>query len=264
MFDERRKIILVDDVMFHLLSLKERLKERYIVYPAQTSEELFDLLRDFRPDLILLDVNMPKDNGFETIEALKEDPFHAEIPVVFLTGQKDRESLLKAMSLGAADYLVKPISDTELIECLEYQLNPDGAAAIKPVILTVDDSPTILKSVNALLRDKHIVYSLPDSSKIRDLLAMITPDLFILDCNMPILSGFDLVPIIRGYTEYADTPIIFLTGDGTRDNLILAAQLGASDFLVKPIDENMLREKVSQNLKDFIIRRRISRIAKLL
>jgi len=159
---------------------------------------------------------------------------------------------------------MKPISDTELIECLEYQLNPESTAAIKPVILTVDDSPTILKSVNALLRDKHSVYSLPDSSKIKDLLAMVTPDLFILDCNMPGLSGFDLVPIIRGYTEYTDTPIIFLTGDGTRDNLILAAQLGASDFLVKPIDENLLREKVAQHLKDFIIRRRIGRIAKML
>jgi len=264
MNNNKRNIILVDDVMFHLLSLKERLKERYNVYPAQSCEELFQLLNDFRPDLILLDVNMPKDDGFETISSLKEDPFYEEIPVVFLTGQKDRESLLKAMNLGAADYLVKPISDTELIECLEYQLDPEGEAAIKPVILTVDDSPTILKSVNALLRDKHIVYSLPDSSKIKDLLAMITPDLFILDCNMPGLSGFDLVPIIRGYTEYIDTPIIFLTGDGTRDNLILAAQLGASDFLVKPIDETLLREKVAQHLKDFIIRRRIGRIAKLL
>jgi len=72
------------------------------------------------------------------------------------------------------------------------------------------------------------------------------------------------VPIIRGYTEFTDTPIIFLTGDGTRDNLILAAQLGASDFLVKPIDDVMLREKVDNQLKDFIIRRRIGRIAKLL
>jgi len=264
MNSEKYSIILVDDVMFHLLSLKERLKDKYTIYPAQSSEELFKLLHDFRPDLIILDINMPNNNGFETIEALKADPFKAEIPVVFLTSQKDRESLLKAIDLGAADYLVKPITDTELIECIEYQLNPESNTAIKPVILTVDDSPTILKSVNALLRDKHVVYSLPDSSKIKDLLAMVTPDLFILDCNMPGLSGFDLVPIIRGYTEYADTPIIFLTGDGTRDNLIIAAQLGASDFLVKPIDETLLREKVDQHLKDFIIRRRISRIAKLL
>ena len=264
MRNEKRTIILVDDVMFHLLSLKERLKDQYIVYPAQSAEELFKLLHDFRPDMILLDVNMPKDDGFDTLKAIKADQFKADIPVVFLTGQKDRESLLKAMALGASDYLVKPISDAELIECIEYQLNPESSEAIKPVILTVDDSPAILKSVNALLRDKHIVYSLPDPSKIKDLLGMVTPDLFILDCNMPGLSGFDLVPIIRGYTEYTDTPIIFLTGDGTRDNLILAAQLGASDFLVKPIDEVLLREKVAHQLKDFVIRRRISRLAKLL
>ena len=246
MNNEKRTIILVDDVMFHLLSLKERLKDRYTVYPAQSSEELFKLLHDFRPDLILLDVNMPKDDGFEILEAIKEDPFKAEIPVVFLTSQKDRESLLKAMALGAADYLVKPVSDAELIECIEYQLNPNDADSVKPVILTVDDSPAILKSVNALLRDKYIVYSLPDSSKIKDLLAMITPDLFILDCNMPEVNGFDLVPIIRRLPAHLETPIIFLTGEDTSENLSEAMDLGASDFLTKPIDENLLREKVAK------------------
>jgi len=264
MISEKKKIILVDDVMFHLLSLKERLKDRYTVYPAQSGEELFTLLLEFKPALILLDINMPKNNGFETLEMLKQDPSNADIPVVFLTSQKDRESFIKAISLGAADYLIKPITDAELVESMEFQLNPKNTTATKPVILTIDDSPAILKSINALLHDKYNVYSLPDSSKIKELLTMITPDLFILDCNMPGLSGFDLVPIIRGYSEFADTPIIFLTGDGTRDNLMIAAQLGASDFLVKPIDENLLREKAAIHLKDFIIRRRLGRIAKIL
>jgi len=118
--------------------------------------------------------------------------------------------------------------------------------AVKPVILAIDDNPSILKSINFFLRDDYTVSTLPEPTKILDLLAMITPDLFILDCNMPELDGFDLVPIIRSQPGHEDTPIIFLTGEGTQKNLTDAMQLGASDFLVKPIDENLLREKVAK------------------
>ena len=257
----KRKIIIVDDIMFHLLSIKERLKDHYVIFPAQTTDMMFHHISKIDPELIILDINMPKSDGYKAIELLKADDRYKHIPVVFLTSQKDKESLMKAMSLGAVDYLVKPVTDTELIECIEYQLNPGGANALKPVILAIDDSPTILKSVNVFLRDKYTVYTLPEPEKLKELLTMITPDLFILDCNMPVISGFDLVPIIRGYSEYVDTPIIFLTGEGTRDNLFVATQLGASDFLVKPINEMMLREKVAQHLDGFVIRRRLIKIS---
>jgi len=253
----KRKIIIVDDIMFHLLSIKERLKDHYLIFPAQTTEMMFHYISKVDPEMIILDINMPKSDGYTAIEQLKADERYKHIPVVFLTSQKDRESLMRAISLGAVDYLMKPVTDTEMIECIEYHLNPEGSSAMKPVILAVDDSPTILKSVNVFLRDKYTIYTLPEPEKLKELLTMITPDLFILDCNMPVISGFDLVPIIRGYTEYAETPIIFLTGEGTRDNLFVATQLGASDFLVKPINESMLREKVAQHLDGFVIRRRL-------
>jgi len=256
----KRNIMIVDDIMFHLLSIKERLKEHYVIYPAQNTEMMFHHLNKIKPEMIILDINMPNVDGYKVMELLKSDDRYKNIPVVFLTSQKDKESLLKAISLGALDYLVKPVTDTELIECIEYHLDPAGKNAMKPVVLAVDDSPTILKSLNSFLRDKYTVYTLPEPEKLKELLAMITPDLFILDCNMPAISGFDLVPIIRNYAEYSETPIIFLTGEGTRDNLLAASQLGASDFLVKPVDEAILREKVAQHSEGFIIRRRLNKI----
>jgi len=263
MTNRRRRIIVVDDIMFHLLSMKERLKDHYEVYPAQTADILFDLLEKVEPELVILDINMPGHDGFEIITKIKSDPRYDYVPVVFLTSLKDRDSLMKAMSLGAADYLVKPVSDANLIECIEYQINPNGPGTMKPVILAVDDNPSILKAINSLLHDRYVVSTLPQPEKMRDLLAMITPDLFILDCNMPILSGFDLVPIIRSHSNHAETPILFLTSEGTLDNLSVAMQLGASDFLVKPIDETILRDKAAHHLKDFIIRRRLNSISQL-
>ena len=253
----RHKIFIVDDVMFHLLSTKERLKKKYEVFPIQNTEELFATLEKKMPDLIVMDINMPKCDGYETLTMLKDDFRYAHIPVVFLTSQNDKVSLTKAMNLGAADFLTKPYTDAELIDCIEYQLNPVGIASMKPVILAVDDNPSLLRSINALLHDKHTVYTLPDPEKMKGLLTMIHPDLFILDCNMPVLSGFDLVPIIRSFPTHENTPVIFLTAETTIDNISVAMHLGACDFLAKPIDEFKLREKVSFYLKDFIIQRRI-------
>ena len=121
-----------------------------------------------------------------------------------------------------------------------------GSEAEKKVILAVDDNPSILKSINFFLRDNYTVYTLPEPKKIVSLLAKISPDIFILDCNMPDIKGFDLIPFIRSFPDHKNTPIIFLTGEGTKDNLTEAMKLGASDFLIKPIDENLLREKVAK------------------
>ena len=75
----KKKIILVDDLNFHLLSTKERLKNNYEVYTAQSSEILFELLGKISPALILLDINMPDEDGFTVMQKLKKDPARLEI-----------------------------------------------------------------------------------------------------------------------------------------------------------------------------------------
>jgi len=251
------KIIMVDDVSFTLISVKERLKQQYDIYPAQTVEVLFEVLDNTMPDLILLDINMPEVDGYEAIKRLKEDPSYKDIPVVFLTARNDKHSIKKGMKLGAADFVIKPFTDAELIKCIDHHLSPEKQGAIKPVVLAVDDNQSILQSVNSMLEDICKVYTLPEPEKLQTLLQHITPDLFILDCNMPVLNGFELVPIIREIPDHEETPIMFLTSDGTPDNVYVATNLGASSFVVKPIDKNILRERVSSCLADFMIRRRV-------
>jgi len=208
-----------------------------------------------------MDINMPGKDGFEIATLLKSFPNYSDIPVIFLTSKREPESLMKAMRLGAVDYLVKPVSDADLFEAIDFQLNPGATETLKQVILAIDDSHTILKALSIFLQDKYTVYTLSEPQMLNEMLAKITPDLFILDCNMPKVSGFDLVPIIRSHSEYAKTPIIFLTGEGSKDNLFAAIQLGANDFLTKPIEEKLLQEKVAIHLRDSIFRRRLNQIA---
>ena len=257
MDNTEKSIIVVDDVNFLLFTINEVLKKHYEVHLAQTTEILFELLAKFIPDLILLDVNMPDVNGFDTITRLKENERYAGIPVIFLTGKSDKKTALKAIELGAVDYVTKPLKDKFLIECIEIQLNPDMLEENKPVILAVDDSPVVLQDLHFMLGEQYKALTLPDPGKLMDLLGKVTPDLFILDVQMPKITGFELVPLIRDIPDHADTPIIFLTTEGTMDNIFVAHNLGACDFLVKPLNEEILYEKLNLRLAGFQIRRRM-------
>ena len=148
---QRKKIIVVDDVRFMLLRIRESLKGSYDIFSAQSAEKLFEFLETVTPDLILLDMHMPDVDGFEIIARLKADARYAEIPVIFLTGKNDRKSVVRGMSLGAVDVAFKPITDQKLVERIELQLNPDMRDKKKPIVLAVDDSLSVLNSIRYVL-----------------------------------------------------------------------------------------------------------------
>jgi putative two-component system response regulator len=108
---ERETILVVDDNSTNLRFLQEILKSDYKVYAAPSGERALAFLeKKIIPDLILLDVEMPGLNGYEVISRLKSDARWSEIPVIFLTAQEGREKEQQAFTLGAVDYILKPIS----------------------------------------------------------------------------------------------------------------------------------------------------------
>lgn len=72
-------------------------------------------VREFRPDVLVLDVNMPQMGGFEVLAALKQEAFTANTRVILLTGAEQESDILRGFSLGAADYIVKPFNPMELL-----------------------------------------------------------------------------------------------------------------------------------------------------
>jgi DNA-binding response OmpR family regulator len=140
--------------------------------------------------------------------------------------------------------------DMSLDDYLKYL--DEEEANRKLIILAVDDSPVILKSVSSVLGNEYKVYTLPKPTMLEKLLTQITPELFLLDYKMPELSGCELIPIIRSFDEHKDTPIIFLTSEGTLENVTAALALGASDFVVKPFQVDVLRERI----RSYIVRKK--------
>ena len=115
-------------------------------------------------------------------------------------------------------------------------------------ILAVDDSPVLIKTISTLLEEDYKVYGMTDPNMLGKFLGQVTPELFLLDYQMPDITGFELVPIIRSYPEHKNTPIIFLTFLGTPDYVTSALALGACDFIVKPFQGNILREKIGKHI----------------
>ncbi|MDR0435142.1 MAG: response regulator [Gracilibacteraceae bacterium] len=122
MAGKRKRIILVDDNMTNLTIGKNMLKAFYEVFPAPSAAKLFQCLEKFIPDLILLDIDMPEINGYETIRRLKQSEVYTDIPVIFLTAINDEASELEGLNLGAVDYVLKPFSAPLLRKRIETHL----------------------------------------------------------------------------------------------------------------------------------------------
>jgi len=116
MTEKRKTIIAVDDNNVNLVICKKILKPFYEVYSVPSAARMFKLMEHVKPDLILLDVEMPDINGYEAARMLKEEDATREIPVIFLTARDDPVSEKIGLNLGAADYIHKPIESGQLVE----------------------------------------------------------------------------------------------------------------------------------------------------
>lgn len=108
---EQELVLVVDDTPDNLLLMRELLEEQYRVRTAGSGPAgLRAAVEEPRPDLILLDVNMPGMDGYEVCRRLKADPLTRDIPLMFLTARADRDDEQQGLALGAVDYLGKPVS----------------------------------------------------------------------------------------------------------------------------------------------------------
>jgi putative two-component system response regulator len=112
-------VFAVDDNETNLTAVKLALDGTYKTYAFRSAAKMFKLLGKITPDLILLDVQMPETDGFQTMRLLKSDDRFKGIGVVFLTVTNDPDVQRRALELGVLDFIEKPFSPPALIECIE-------------------------------------------------------------------------------------------------------------------------------------------------
>ena len=111
-----RKILLVDDSKTELFVVSDMLRRAgFVVHTAENGDEALKLLDEQRPDLILMDVVMPGQNGFQLTRKITRDPRYAGLPVIMCTTKQQETDRVWALRQGARDYLVKPVQADDLI-----------------------------------------------------------------------------------------------------------------------------------------------------
>ncbi|MDL2210050.1 response regulator [Desulfovibrio sp. OttesenSCG-928-O18] len=116
------RIMVVDDNLTNLQYISSQLAGLYQVLPAKSGVQALHIAAQQVPDLILLDVDMPQLDGFETFEKLTHHDRLAHIPVIFLTARHDPATEMRALELGARDFIAKPIEKSILLHRIDLHL----------------------------------------------------------------------------------------------------------------------------------------------
>ena len=111
-----KKILVVDDSKTELMFLTDLLfKNGFMVKTAENAEDAFRRLAEDKPELILMDVVMPGQNGFQLTRSISRDPLYSDIPIVMCTSKNQETDRVWGMRQGARDYITKPVNGDELM-----------------------------------------------------------------------------------------------------------------------------------------------------
>ena len=116
-------------------------------------------------------------------------------------------------------------------------------------VFIVDDVDTILLIVKNLLDGKFITYALPSASRMFKLMERITPDLILMDIDMPEMDGFEAIKRLKNDPKHSTIPVIFLTGKNDEESEIRGFELGALDFINKPFSNPVLLHRIETHLE---------------
>ncbi|MBB6218138.1 CheY-like chemotaxis protein [Anaerosolibacter carboniphilus] len=118
-----KKILIVDDEKNIILTLKMYLKKNgYDIQVATNGIEALDIALEYMPDLVFLDIVLPKMNGYLVCEALKDEALTKNIPIIFMSAKTQTEDIEKALAVGGSDYITKPFTPDQIKEILDKYL----------------------------------------------------------------------------------------------------------------------------------------------
>lgn len=121
-----KKIMVIDDSKVQIRALTELMKDKYEVVSALTGHDGIELLKKEGADMVLLDYSMPVLDGKDTLKILKKTEETKDIPVIFITGDNDKEDIVEALKLHPQGYLLKPVKPERLFQAIEEVLGKES------------------------------------------------------------------------------------------------------------------------------------------
>ena len=255
-----KTILVVEDNEMNLKLLSHLLKlGKYKHLEAINGEEGIKIAKEHKPDLILMDIQLPKMDGLSATRVIKSDPEMANIPVVALTAHAMQGDKQKCIEAGCNGYITKPIDTRSFLseisdifskvtsntkESIEKPLSP------VPRILIVDDDPKNVKLIAGYLyKENYELMTAYSGEEAIDLARNKKPELILLDIMMPGKDGFTVTKELKADKETASIPIIMVTALSSTQDKVKGLEAGAEEFLSKPVNREEIRTRIASVLK---------------
>jgi len=244
------------------------------IVTARDGKEALRFLRSQPIDFVLSDWNMPIMSGLELLQIMRADPKLFTIPFIMITAEAERPRIEEAIASGVTSMILKPYSPAQLMARVEKGLTwkpralvtveaasaaSTSVARVKPTIaapqenkepqratiLIVDDTPDNLMLLSGLLKEEYRVRLAQSGAKALEICTSDDPpDLVLLDIMMPEMDGFEVAKRMREHPNSESTPVIFVTAMTSADARMKGLDLGAVDFITKPVDPESLKYRV--------------------
>ncbi len=164
---KNKTILIIDDIELNINTLIDIFEDRYDILATTDPSDVFALLETEKVDLILLDILMPKMNGFQVCKKIKENNNTKDIPIIFITAQTDDDSIETAYSIGGVDYITKPFRSIEILSRVSTHISLDEKKQVLEDM--VDIKTKELQELNQELEDtqREIIFTMGEISEKR-------------------------------------------------------------------------------------------------
>ncbi len=247
-------VMIVDDDPDILEGIKAILETRdYRLATARDGLQCMELIQKETPDLLILDMMMPRMDGFAVIKELRGNPKFVGLPIIILTTVIEdaayrRYELETGLAMDVQAYIEKPAPPDEILRQV-------SSIVEQPYIIVADDDPDILEAITTVLEScPYQVASATDGLQCLEMVRKRTPDLLILDLLMPRMDGFAVIRELRSEPSHANLPILVLTtvvedASRRRYELETGRDMSVESYLQKPVPPEELLRKVGDALE---------------
>jgi two-component system, cell cycle response regulator len=266
------RVLVVDDLEINVKLLEAKLATEYFdVLTAFSGRSALEIAETELPDVILLDVMMPRMDGFEVCRRLKANPRTADLPVVMVTALSDAANRLNGLAAGADDFLTKPVADIALFARVrslvrlrrmmeEWRLRDEicgrfgGSEAPAEFnhgparILIIEEDPFAAAKMTETLATAHQVTSVASCAAAQSSLDQ-EVDLVIASLTAADSDTLRFVSHCRANDILRQLPILLVAAERDLPRLAKGLDLGANDYLVRPVDRNELMARTNIQIR---------------
>lgn len=248
-----KRILLVEDSEAIILQMKRILEpEDYLVEVAEDGDKAIEYLKEPIPDGIILDLMIPKTDGFIVLEKIRASQVTQDLPVLIMTAKDlSGQDLEKLKACHIQQFVQKGnVDQRTLLLKIKHMLKvgePEKNLT-PPALLIIEDNPDNMTTIKSLLQEKYLIMEASDGEK--GFKSMIThpPDLILLDITLPGMDGLALIRKIKSEKKIAHLPVIAVTAHAMKGDREKILEAGCDDYVSKPIDPELLIQKIEENL----------------